>query len=225
MRDLDPDVYAALSARKLVARDFIWFIVRDAETGAPVTDGYWSGAGNVVADVIDPNTGGVVSREFRGAGTLIEISDIPLVSNITVQNITIKLNQVMDRINELVRDYDCKQGTVQIWRGLYDPHTRKMVSAATPRFYGFIDTIEIATPSENSEGGVILTCTSHTQEMTRSNSDTRSDASQRLRAANDNFYVDTTVVGTWQHFWGRANGTVASSTPPSQAGWRAIGAA
>lgn len=223
MRDLDPDVYAALSARKLVARDFIWFIVRDAETGAPVTDGYWSGAGNVVADVIDPNTGGVVAREFRGAGALIQISDIPLVSNITVQNITIQLNQVMDRINDLVRSYDCKQGTVQVWRGLYNPETRKMVAAATPRFYGFIDTIDINTPSENSEGGVVLTCTSHTQEMTRSNSDTRSDAAQRLRSATDNFYQDTTVVGNWQHFWGRANGAVSTPASNPYAGWKPIG--
>ena len=219
MRTLHPDIFEALSDRKLVARDFIWFIVRDATTGDPVTDGYWSGAGTINASVIDPDTGGTVSRQFVGAGGLIQISDIPLVSNVTVQNVTVQLNQVMDRINELVRDYDCKQGTVQIWRGLYDPATRKMVQAAIPRFYGFIDTIEVKTPSENSEGGVFLTCTSHTQEMTRSNSDTRSDASQRLRLSTDNFYVDTTVVGTWQHFWGRAGGTIPSQPPSYKKNW------
>lgn len=219
MRSLHPDIYEALSDRKLVARDFIWFVVRNAETGEPVTDGYWSGAGTINADVLDPDTGGAVSRQFVGAGGLIQISDIPLVSNVTVQNVTVQLNQVMDRINELVRDYDCKQGTVIIWRGLYNPDTRKMVQAAIPRFYGFIDTIEINTPSENSEGGVVLTCTSHTQEMTRSNSDTRSDASQRLRLSTDNFYVDTTVVGTWQHFWGRAGGSVPSQPPSYKKNW------
>lgn len=208
VRDLPPEIHVALADRKLVARDFISFTVRDAVNATPVMDSYWSGAGDVVASVIDPNTGGAVERLFRGAGALIQISDIPLVSNITVQNVTVVLNQVMDRINELVRAYDCKQGTVQIWRGLYSPDTREMVSPATPRFYGFIDTIDIKTPAENAEGGVTLTCTSHTQEMTRSNSDTRSDASQRRRSASDNFLVDTTVVGTWQHFWGRENGTV-----------------
>lgn len=209
MRDLPSEIHDALADRRLVARDFISFTVRDALNGSPVMDSYWSGAGDVTASVIDPNTGGAVSRLFRGAGSLIQISDIPLVSNITVQNVTVVLNQVMDRINDLVRAYDCKQGSVQIWRGLYSPETREIVAPATPRFYGFIDTIDIKTPAENSEGGVTLTCTSHTQEMTRSNSDTRSDASQRRRSASDDFLVDTTVVGTWQHFWGRENGMVS----------------
>lgn len=208
MRALTAENYAALQERRLVARDFIWFIVRDRETGDAVTDGYWSGAGYITTQVIDPATGGVATRTFMGAGCLIQISDIPLVSNITVQNVTVGLNQVADHVNDLIRSYDCKQGTVQIWRGLFDPDSRQLVSPAPPRFYGFIDLIEITTPTENSEGGVTLTCTSHTQEMTRYNPDTRSDASQRLRADNDNFYQDTATIGAAEFFWGRANGTV-----------------
>jgi hypothetical protein len=49
--------------------------------------------------------------------------------------------------------------------------------------------------------------------MTRSNPDTRSDASQRVRAADDNFYQDTAVVSEWQHFWGSASGEVATAIP------------
>jgi hypothetical protein len=211
MRQISAENFTALQDRRLVARDFIWFVVRDRTTGEAVTDGYWSGAGFLTTQVIDPATGGVATRSFMGAGTLIQISDIPLVSNITVQNVTIKLNQVADHVNDLIRGYDCKQGQVQIWRGLFDPDSRQLVSPAPPRFFGFIDQIEILTPSENSEGGVTLTCTSHTQEMTRYNPDTRSDASQRLRAANDNFYQDTATIGTAQFFWGRANGTVQTS--------------
>ncbi len=115
------------------------------------------------------------------------------------------------RVNDLVRTYDCKQGTVQIFRGLFDPATRTMVGPAYPRFYGFIDQSPINTPAENAEGNVTLTCTSNTQELMRSNSDTRSDASQRLRSATDNFYQDTAVVGTWQMFWGKASGPVPSA--------------
>jgi hypothetical protein len=36
----------------------------------------------------------------------------------------------------------------------------------------------------------------------------RSDASQKLRSATDNFFQDAAVVGSWQHFWGRAQGEV-----------------
>lgn len=211
-KTLDSDNYAALQAGNLVSRDFIWFIVRDRDTGAPVTDGYWSDVGPITADVIDPETGGSQSRSFVGADGLISISDIPLVSTLTVQNVTITLSQVSDRINTLVRTYDCKQGTVQIFRGLFDPATRNMVGPAYPRFYGFIDQAPITTPVENDAGNVTLTCTSNTQELTRANSDTRSDASQRLRSATDNFYQDVAVVGTWQLFWGQATGVIASAT-------------
>lgn len=222
MRDITPETYEALQARRLVARDFIWFVVKDRDSGAAVTDGYWSDVGEVSAQVIDPNSGGVVTRTFHGALGLIQISDIPLVSNITVQTVQVKLSQISERINDLIRGYECKQGHVQIWRGLFDPDTRLLVSPATPRFVGFIDNIDVNTPAENEDGGVILTCVSHTQEMTRYNPDTRSDSSQRLRAANDNFFQDTTVVGGWQHFWGRASGAVASSQP-SGGKWKSVG--
>jgi hypothetical protein len=210
-KTLDSGTYTALQDNRLVSRDFVWFIVRDRSTGGPVTDGYWSDVGTISAQVIDPATGGTVTRQFFGADGLISVSDIPLVSTLNVQTITVELAQASARVNDLVRTYDCKQGVVQIFRGLFDPDTRAQVGPAYPRFYGTIDEAPITTPAENDSGNVTLTCTSNTQELMRSNSDTRSDASQRQRSATDNFYQDTAVVGLWQHFWGRAGGTVRSS--------------
>jgi hypothetical protein len=201
----------ALKALRLRARDFLWITARNRETGVLVSDGMWSDDYNTTAQVVSPDNGGVVERPFTGVGTLVAISDVPLVSNLTVQNVTVTLSQVHDHVATLVRDYDCKQARVEIFRGLYDPETRTMVDPAPPRFVGFVDTVEIKTPKEGDYGSVTLTCTSHTQEMTRSNPDTRSDASQRLRNVNDEFYQDTAVVGEWEHFWGRASGPVSTT--------------
>ena len=208
MRDISAANYTALQDRILMPRDFIWFVVRDRTDGSPVTDGYWSDIGSITADVIDPDTGGISTRTWAGAGSLIAISDIPLVSNITVQNITVTLSQVADRVQNLVRGYDCKQGRVEIYRGLFDPNSRTMVAPALPRFVGTIDEAPITTPKEGDSGDVSLSCTSNTVELTRSNPDTRSDASQKLRSATDDFFHDAAVVGEWNHFWGRATGTV-----------------
>jgi hypothetical protein len=208
VRDISSANYTALQDRILMPRDFIWFVVRDRTTGAAVTDGYWSDVGSITADVIDPDTGGISTRTWAGAGSLIAISDIPLVSNITVQNITVTLSQVADRVQDLVRGYDCKQGRVEIYRGLFDPNSRTMVAPAIPRFVGTIDEAPITTPKEGDSGDVSLSCTSNTVELTRSNPDTRSDASQKLRSATDDFFHDAAVVGEWNHFWGRATGTV-----------------
>lgn len=199
---------AALENRALVARDFLWVEVRNRDTGATVTDGMWSDYGTIDAAVMNPDTGLSETRTFTGAGGLIQISDIPLVNNLTVQNVTITLNQILEHVNDLLRGYDPKQGRVEIYRGLFDPATRKMVAAAECRFVGFIDEIEITTPKEGDEGGVTITCTSHTQELTRSNPDTRSDASQRLRSATDNFFQDAAIVGDWNFFWGKQSGKV-----------------
>jgi hypothetical protein len=201
--------FTALQARRLVARDFIWFLVRDRGTGDPVTDGYWSDAGTVTADVIDPDTGTIVTRTWRPARGLITISDIPLVSNLTVETVQIKLSQASARINELLRAVDCKQARVEIFKGLYDPASRNMVAPAYPRFVGTLDRAPITTPKENDpSGNVTLTCTGNTQELTRSNPDTSSDASQRLRNSTDDFFADVAVVGDWEQFWGKAGGTI-----------------
>ena len=209
-RNISAENLAALAARRLVARDFLTIVARTRDTGAPVEDNMWSDVGNVTASVVNPDTGLEDSRDFYGSGTLVAISDIPLVANLSVQNATIQMSQVNDRVEQLVRDYDCQQARVEIFRGLFNPDTRQMVAPAECRFVGFNDTVEITTPSENEEGGVTLTCASHTQEMTRSNPDTRSHESQKLRSATDTFYEDSSTAGEWEIFWGSIKGKVPS---------------
>lgn len=203
MRAISAENYAALQERRLVARDFLSIKARDRDTGAAAWDHQWSDVGEITINVIDPDTGGTSSRTFYGSGTLTQVSDVALVSNLTVQNVTITMSQVNDRVEELVRGYDCKQATVQLFRGLFDPVTRALVAPAVPRFVGYVDSIVITTPTEGESGGVVLTCASSTQEMTRSNPDTRSHQSQILRAAGDTFYKDSAVVSNWVMFWGK----------------------
>ena len=211
MRGISANNYAALQARRLVARDFLWLKVRTLDTGLPFEYGFWSDVGSVNAPVLDPNTGATVSRNFEGSGTLIQISDIPLVSNLSVQNATIIMSQLSDGVANIVRGYDLKQGNVEIYRGLFDPDNRQLVAPAFGRFVGFIDNVVITTPKEGGEGSIELTCAPNTQEITRSNPDTRSQDSQVLRRANDNFFQDTTTVGDWEFFWGRNTGKVQTS--------------
>lgn len=210
MRNVSAENLAALEAHALVARDFLWIVARERGAGVPVAEGLWSDVGDVSAAVINPDTGLAVTRTWRGSSTLVAMDDIPLVANLTVQTVTIRLSQILERVNQLVRDYDCQQARVEVYRGLFDPNTRLMVAPAECRFVGFVDKIEIKTPSENEEGGVDLICASHTQEMTRSNPDTRSHESQLRRNATDTFYKDTAVVGDWELFWGSIKGKVPS---------------
>lgn len=208
MRYLSAENQAALEAWQLEARDFLWLVARDRKTGAPITEGLWSDAGNVTAAVINPDTGMAETREWYGAGSLINIDAIPLVANLSVQNVDIRLSQVHEEVERIVRDYDCRQARVEIFRGLFDPDTKLIVAPAECRFVGFVDHVEIQTPPEGREGAVVLTCVSHTQEFTRSNPDTRSHASQMERDPNDTFYKDAATVEEWEVFWGSEKGKV-----------------
>ncbi len=212
-RDITAETQELLEQEKLVARDFVFFIVRDRSTGNPVEDCIWTDEYDTEADFIDPLTKQIVTRACSAAGELVSISDIPLTSNLTVQTVEMILSQVSDRVNTLVRTYDCQQARVDIYRGTYDPATERLTEPAVARFTGFVDLINIVTPAKEDigGGGVKMTLNSHTQEVMRSNPDTRSGASQRLRNASDAFYDDTGVVSEWELFWGSKKGVLPTA--------------
>ena len=202
---------AAAQRAVTIDADFLWFVARDRETGAPVTDGMWSDVGNVTVPVIDPDTGLVVHRNYYGAYGLVGISDVVLVAGVSVQPITISLSGVADRVAQLVRQYDVKQARVELHRGRFDPKTRLLVAPAAKRFVGFVDDPEIIRGEEGEESSVTLTCVPYSQELLRSNPDTRSPESQDRRAPGDAFFNDTAVVGDWQQFWGKLSGTASDT--------------
>ncbi len=216
-RIIAPATQTALEQRELVPRDFIWFTVRDRATGLPYSEGYWSDLGARQFQVIDPDTLLPVTRNYFGGAGLIAIPDIPLVSNLTVQTITVTLSQLSDRVNGLIRFYDPKQGRVEIHRGMFDKNTRLPVGPAEVRFVGFIDGTPVNTPKEGEVGDVEVTVVGHAQEWTRSNPDTRNDESQKLRTPEgeplDEFMKDVSVVGDWELFWGKASGKIAADKP------------
>lgn len=210
MRNISAENHAALQARRLVPRDFLWIKARTIDTGVPFEYGFWSDVGNVSAPVIDPNTGLAQTRNFEGSGTLISVGDISLSANVKVQDLDIELSQLHPAAEALVRGYDLQRAQVEIYRGLFSPTTRQLVAPALCRFVGYVDGAPIETPEEGGVGKITLECKSHTQEMTRSNPDTRSHESQLLRSPTDNFYQDTTVVGEWEFFWGKKSGKLGN---------------
>lgn len=202
----------AIERGAISSRDFMTVYARNRSTGEIVEDSLWSDMGDVTANVINPTTGAVETRNFYGSGNLVSISDIPLVSNLSVQNVTVQLSHLAANAETLLRGYDVRQSVVQIFRGLFNTETGQLVQAAFPRFSGFIDGASVTTASENEEGQTAFTCASHTQEVTRSNADTRSDVAQRVRDANDNFYEDSSTITEWKVWWGQEKGVTIDTS-------------
>jgi hypothetical protein len=206
MRAISSENQTALNQGNLIPRDFLWIVARNRETSDPESVGFWSDIENATVLVIDPETLLPVYRNYYAAGGLVEISEIPAVSVIQVQDIEIKLSQLDELVEQAIRLYDIKQAKVEIHRGLFDPETRNLVAPAFVRFVGFVNNLRITTAAEGSDGGVFLSCVSHTQELTRANPATRSNEDQKLRNPTDAFFVDTSTVGEQELDWGQVNG-------------------
>lgn len=222
MRAISTPNQTALAQRALVARDFLWFVARNRSTGVPESVGFWSDIENVSSvPVINPDTLLTVTRNYYGAGGLIEIEGIPAVSTIQVQDVTIQMSQLDEAVAQAVRGYDIKQARVEIHRGLFDPVSRQLVAPAFVRFVGFVNLVDIRTPRENEAGGVQITCVSHTQELLRSNPSSRSHEDQRYtRSAGDNFFVDAGVASNWDYQWGEnPQAQQVDTAPKGLFGW------
>lgn len=211
MRPLDAPNYAALQARELIGRDFLWLVARDRSTGSPFPYGFWSDVGDVQAPILNPNTGLAEARNFEGSGTLIQTSDIAMVAGTSPQKITVTMSQIDAAVENIVRAYDLKQGQIELYRGLFSPLSRQIVSPAINRFIGYVDEVEIVTPKEGETGSLTLYCVSHSHEFTRTNTSTRSHEDQKKRDPNDDFFVDASTVGEWEHFWGQKSGKVTTA--------------
>ena len=194
----------------LLPRDFLEITVKNRSTGAAVVERLWSDSwDNFTAAVRDPATGTEPSYTWRGAYGLVDMDPIPRVSSIEVQRIEIRMLAFGSVTDEILRTYDPTLAPVRIWRGFLNKTTRKMSAAAELRFLGFIDDITIPTIPEGGEGWATITCVSQTQEATRFNPDTRSDASQQKRSAGDTFYKDAASVGDWTIYWGQKKDSAA----------------
>ncbi len=216
MKSVLPANQAALLGKIIMPREFIELTVRNRSTGAAVIERLWSDRWTITADVQDVDSGGTVSATWLGAYGLIDMDPIPRVANLVVQRIEIRLMSIGVDVDRILRTYDPHQAKVRVWRGFLNTETRRMVAAAEPRFFGFVDEIDLPTAAEGSEAFVTLTCVSHTQEATRSNPDKRSDASQRRRSATDNFFGSAATVGEQTYHWGQAKAKVATVKPGAQ---------
>lgn len=223
MRTYPPAVTSALAARRLRARDYLWIVAHTRDDWSPVSVGFWSGLTDVTdVPVVDPHTGLSDDRNFYGAGGLIEIPDIPATVGFAVSSIEIKMSQLDEQVENAVRLYDVKQAEVQIFRGLFNPDTALLVSPAECRFIGFVDDLRIVTPKENQDGGVLLQCSNHTQELLRANPSTRSHSDQQNRHSGDDFFKDADSVGEWGPLqWGPA--TVKADSKPQKKGLLGFG--
>lgn len=213
MKTALPANAAALLGRVVMPRDFMEITVRNRSTGAEVIERLWSDSFDITASVQDVDAGGTLTATWSGAGGLVDMDPIPRVANLAIQQVEMRLVAAAVDTDRILRTYDPHQAKVRIWRGYLNTDTRQLVAAAEPLFFGFVDQVDMTDPQAGGDGWHTLTLVSHTQEASRSNPEMRSDASQRLRSATDDFFADAANVGEWELFWGQISSKVDATKP------------
>lgn len=221
MRSVDAATLAYLNSRAgVVARDFIWIEGKNRDTGATETVGFWNDLDTVTVSVISGTTGAVVNRDYTGSGSLIQIDAIPLVSDMSVRMVRVRLSQINETVALAIRGYEPRLAKVEMHRALFRLDSRALVAPPFPHYVGHINTIQIQTPPPGEQGSIMLQVATHSRELTRSNPAKKSDETQKLRSG-DRFRRYADVAGIWDFFWGekkgKANGGGGGSSKGSKA--------
>lgn len=207
VKTLDVATQGAIRNRSaIVPVNFVTVFAKDRGTGAEAIRGFWNYPETVAVNVVDGETGMVVSRTFVGDGAITDIDPIPLTIGLEDRTISITMSQIHAGVQELVRGLDPRFAPVQVHRGNLDPSSGLLVAAPRIRFMGKINGTPINTPAAGAEGSIVLNIVSHTRELTRTNPAMKSDEQQRLRSG-DRFRRYSTTAAKWPYWWGEEKST------------------
>lgn len=189
-------------------RDFVWF---QTVIGSNQYGFYNDIDPSVNVPVVEGSTGATVTRTYEGAGTLLSVSDIDLHTGLDVHNITVVLSNIHPRTQELVRGNDLRNARVEIHRGLVDPATGRLVDPPQLHFMGTVNQANPKRAAAGGSGGISISVTSNTLELTRTNPAMFSDATQSRRNG-DRILRYNDVMGDVRPHWG-ANPNEVSKPP------------
>lgn len=201
-RTLDVATLGAISSRTaVIPRNFVSCTVKDGE-GDPVVFAFTDFGENVTTNVIWPETGTGVSRDFFGdASPIVSMDAIPLKIGLEVDTIQIVLNHLHPAVETMIRGHDCRNARVDVWRGYLDPDSMLLAATPRPRFRGSINGAPILTGVVGGEGNVTLKVVSMTRVLTKTSTLLRSDESQRLRGGDRGRRYNGTAY-RWPISWG-----------------------
>lgn len=181
-------------------RDFIW--ITTVQGG--FTFGFWNDIDpSVSVPVLDGATGLPVTRTYQGAGSLQSVDDITLAVGLNVYNIAFQLSDIHAGVQDMVRGHDIRNAHVEIHRGLFNPVSGVLVDAPMLHFMGTVDLAEPTRPTSGSSGAIAVTCTSNTNDLTRTNQSRFSHAFLQSRGSDD-FLLYADIMGSVVLYWGVA---------------------
>ncbi|HLL28587.1 MAG TPA: DUF2163 domain-containing protein [Xanthobacteraceae bacterium] len=197
MRTFDSGTLASLAAGHIVARGLVLF---DFDSGLY---GFWDGYGTLTFNGVD----------YVGAGSLISVDPISMVSDLSAVPLVLRLTAVPN--SDLTPDTlatiegeTYHQRPVTIYRAYMDIDTRALISVEKI-YRGYLDRID-HDQNINGNAQLVVNLESKARDNTKHGFRNRDDADQKTIDSNDGGLSHAVMAASLDIFWGRA--TPASQT-------------
>lgn len=201
MRSVPPATLSVLTnapENGIKVRDFVWIENFDGTEGW----GFYSGTEpSIELTVVSAQTGNLEIRTYLGAGTLQSVGDITRTVGLDVYNVSVVLSNIHPTVQNMVRGENIRNGVVEIHRGIIDPLTDELADPPMVDFLGTVNKASPRRPAIGGSGGIEISCTSFTNELTRSNPAMMSDATQSKRQG-DRFFRYVEAMAEVRLPWG-----------------------
>lgn len=204
MKNLDANFVTALNKARdygLVPRQLLYITAKEIATGLPAEIGYWTGDEDINLDVISGITGLSVNRNYYG-GVNLKLPNIPRVSDLTIQTISIDITNIASAVQLALRGYDLRLGKAEIHDGLLDVNTRQFVATPHISFLGEIDGAPINTGAVGQQGKASIKCVSDAISMLARTNPKKSSYESQKRRQDDQFGKYSSTIKTWRVPWG-----------------------
>ncbi len=206
MRNISSALLAAITGARqngIAPRTLVYVTAKNRTTGLPESIGVWSDHDDSNIPVLSGITGLQETRLYYGGGALLQVSDIPRVSDLTVQTVTVDLSQIADVAQRLVREYDVRLAKVEIHQVLLDPASGLPVSIDAPVFLGEVDGAPIKTPAIGGRGSISLKVISDAISMLTRTNPRKSSYEAQKRRQGDEWGLYSGTIETWNIPWGQ----------------------
>lgn len=205
MRSVSPtiaDFLASAPENGIIVRDLVSITAKHRSTGVERMFCFWSGLDTYAINVISGETGAVVSRSFAGDGSIIKVGRTVRRSGLEYKNKTITLSMGHADVELMVRGYDLRMAPIEFHLGILDPASHLLADNPPVDYMGFVNEVSNARPAPGAEGGVTLSCLSHSVELTDINPLRRATTMLNQRSG-DGLYKYLGVMGEVQVPWGQ----------------------
>jgi len=206
MRTADSAFISALvdaPAKGIKPRRFLWVRAKTRDTTPAAFEiGLWTGDRDISVTVKDGLTGSNVNRVYFGMGRKLVMPTISRVSDLTIQTPTVKMSQLSNVTQTLVRENNVRFAKVDIHEGLLHTTTKLLVSAPELVFIGEVDGDPIETPKAGDTGSITLELVSDAiRSLTRTNPAMRSYETYNQRSG-DQFGKYSNTIANFEFAWG-----------------------